>query len=102
MANDNWIPFISVSVPIMVLFISFVGGYAVLRKRVNDLEEEGNEKLDKDKHDDLCQIATLEMKKHVSDSMSETMKEFDAEKFQPALKSILKAIDGKVNTVVGD
>lgn len=79
--------------PWMVVAGSFIGGYAVLQKRVKDLEDA--KPLSIEKHKDLCQISKLEMKKHVTD----TFVEFDSEKFQPAIKEILKEIkNGRPNT----
>lgn len=88
----NWT--LSFILTIFILFASIVGGYAVLRKRVKDLENDTEEKLDEKDHEKLCKIATLEMKKHVSDSMKNTMDNFDTKTFQPAMTQLLKAING--------
>lgn len=84
----------SVVLTLIILAIGFIGGYAVLRKKVQDLEKSNVKKLDKDKHDDLCKIAGLEMKKHVSDTMKDTIDGFKNEVFKPAMKELLKAING--------
>lgn len=88
---NEWI---AVILTILILAIGFIGGYAVLRKRVADLEEHENENLTEEKHESLCKIATLEMKKHVSDTMKDTIDEFTKETFKPALHQLLKAING--------
>ena len=82
-----------------ILFASIVGSYAVLRKRVTDLEKNDNKmngkidnKLDKDKHTDLCQIASLEMKNHVSDSINKTFDDFREKVFLPQIQNLMKAI----------
>ena len=85
---------ISLLLALFVLITGYVGGYAVLRKRVLDLEKAEDEALTKEKHESLCKIASLEMKKHVSDSMKDTMDEFDTKIFQPSLVKLLKAING--------
>ena len=92
MEIPNWLPEIIIS--IFIIFATFVGGYAVLRKRVKDLENTKNKKLDKDEHEKLCTIATLEMKEHVSDAMTETLDDFESKVFKPAIDRIIKAVEG--------
>ena len=94
MEDQHWLSIISFMLTTFVLFVTFIGGYAVLRKRVKDLEKDSDETLTKEKHDSLCKIATLEMKNHVSDAMKETMDGFNKETFNPAIKQLLKAING--------
>ncbi len=94
MPEIDWTPLISFVITIIILFASFIGGYAVLRKKVQDLEKSNDEKLDKDKHDDLCKITGLEMKKHVSDTMKDTLDNFETKVFKPAMKQLLDAING--------
>ena len=69
-----------------VILVGGVSGYAVLKKRVNDLEEVDN--LTVDKHDDLCTIAGLEMKQHLTD----TIIEFESKTFKPAIQEIIQEI----------
>ena len=94
MQDHDWLPLISFVVTILVLLTTFVGGYAVLRKRVKDLEDDTSKDLTEDKHESLCKIATLEMKNHVSKSMKDTINEFDEKIFQPSLTKLLNAING--------
>lgn len=86
---------LSILLSIAILMAGFIGGYAVLRKRVKDLEDDSGEQLSEEKHKSLCKIATLEMKTHVSKSMKDTMDEFDMKVFQPSLTKLLKAINGE-------
>lgn len=74
--------------PWVVASVAGVGGYAVLKKRVGDLEENEEGTLSEDKHDDLCKIAKFEMKDHVT----ETMTNFDSSVFKPAMTELLKEI----------
>ncbi len=85
----------SVVLTIIVLAIGFIGGYAVLRKKVQDLEINTKKKLDSEKHEDLCKIAGLEMKKHISDTMKDTLDDFKVNDFKPAMKQLLAAINGE-------
>ncbi len=94
MLEIDWMPLISFVVTIVILLASFIGGYAVLRKKVQDLEKSNDEKLDENDHEKLCKIASLEMKGHVSDAMKETFDGFKREVFKPAMKELLKAING--------
>ena len=74
--------------PWIVAAFSGVGGYAVLRKRVKDLEKNEKDMLTEDKHDDLCEIARFKMKDHVT----KTMTDFNSQTFKPAMKELLKEI----------
>ena len=94
MSLSGWFPIISFILTVVVLLVSFIGGYAVLRKRVKDLEDDNDKKMDEDDHQKLCKISTLEMKQHVSDTMKNTLDEFKDEVFNPAMTQILKAING--------
>ena len=84
----------SIVLTIIILAIGFIGGYAVLRKTVHDLKKSNEEKLDKDKHDDLCKIASFEMKDVMKNTMKDTLDEFKEDVFQPAMKQLLNAING--------
>ena len=88
----EWTP--SVLLTIFVLAASIIGGYAVLRKRVKDLEKDNEKKLDEEDHDKLCKIAGLEMKNHVSDVMKNTFDDFRKEVFLPEMDKLFKAING--------
>lgn len=101
MNNPNWLPIISFVFTVVILLVSFFGGYAVLRKRVKDLEDDNqdqNESIDKkmseSDHIKICKISTLEMKKHVSDELKNTFDDFKKETFRPAMTQLLKAING--------
>lgn len=80
--------------PWVVVVGGSIGGYAVLRKRVKDLEKNGEGTLSKDKHEDLCEIARLEMKGHVTG----TMTNFDSDVFKPAMKELMKELKKKNGT----
>ena len=94
MEDQSWIHILSFMATIFILLISFIGGYAVLRKRVKDLEDDSSEKLSESDHGKLCKITTLEMKNHVSDTMKDTIDGFKTDVFQPAMQQLLKAING--------
>lgn len=85
---------ITLMLTLFLLLISFIGGYAVLRKRVKDLEDHDDEKMDVEDHEKICKIASLEMKNHVSESMKQTLDDWKVDVFQPAIEQILKAING--------
>lgn len=72
-----------------IIFAGGVGGYAVLNKRVDDLEEENN--LTEDKHTDLCKIVKLEMKQCLTD----TLANFNTETFQPAIDRIIDEVKNR-------
>ena len=72
-----------------VILVGGISGYAVLKKRVDDLEEEDS--LSVDKHTDLCTIARLEMKQHLTD----TIIEFDTKTFQPAIDRIINEVKNR-------
>lgn len=73
-------------IALILLLASGAGGYAVLNKRVSDLEKPDN--ITDKEHKKLCQIATLEMKQHITT----TMANFDSTVFQPAIQAILGEI----------
>jgi len=80
---------LAVLISVGVIAVSGIGGYAVLKKRVDDLEEEDN--LPVDKHADLCTIAKLEMKQHLTD----TLVDFTTKTFQPAIDRIINEVKNR-------
>ena len=85
---------VSLILTLLVLIIGFLGGYAVLRKRVKDLEEHDTEKMDVEDHTKICRIANLEMKEYISVTMKDTLNEFKEDVFEPAIEQVIKAING--------